>query len=257
MKVTCTVFNPENPGSIYVGTNEHVTIWIDGVPSGFTYTDGIYKSLNGGNLWEKIFFFDGEQNRRLDYVKYIIIDPTDTTKMYIGGKNDSYFTSIGCKFTSHNSGKSWTTNRLTTISSQSVMAMACTPKDYESHRVCSIVGSGSARRFFLSYDYGITWQEFNEPSSFDFNGNLRDNAIYISADFPKWIQIGAEYIYEDKYASAVAFNIEAEKWYYYPEIRFNYPTSILSNYEVDYLGFRYDGVYKYSMTDDTWYPKQY
>jgi photosystem II stability/assembly factor-like uncharacterized protein len=253
MRVTCAVFNPENPGSIYIGTNEHVPIWNNGVPVGWTYTDGIYKSLDGGNSWEKISFFDGERIQRQEYVKYIIIDPTDTTKIYVGGKNDPIRVN-GCMLVSHDNGRIWKNRKLEGTTSDQVYAMSCTPEGYENHRICAIAGSNLNRKFFISEDHGLTWRETPYSSNMNLSGNVRDNAIYISEDFPKWINMGGYYKYEENFGSILIFNIEDEKWYYYNKTPFYYPTSILFNNKVDYLGFRNDGVYKY-MGNYTWLQK--
>jgi len=53
----------------------------------------------------------------------------------------------------------------------------------------------------------------------------------------------------------IAFNLEDERWYYIVGAPHTYPTSLLTCNEVDYLGFRYHGMYSYSMTDTAWSQK--
>jgi len=245
--IKCIAFNPYNPMSILIGSDAQNTI------DGWDYereTDGLIKSTDGGETWTKLPFTGVGNNDLPKKIKYIIIDPSDTSKIYLGTDNHNE----GGMFISHDNGMNWDIERLDSYSER-IMAMACTPANYEKHTICAISSGGPDRKFFTSQDSGLTWMERILPSTMGLGGNIRDNAIYISPDYPKWVYIGADYRNEDKRSSVIAFNIEDEKWYYIIGAPHTYPTSLLTCNEVDYLGFRYHGMYAYSLTDTAWSQK--
>lgn len=239
VRIECIEINPENPKTILVGSH--------------TNTKWITKSLDGGATWEKVVFNCVNESSSPVRVKYIIIDPSDTTKIYVGSDNES---SDGGILISHNNGVDWIQKMLTTFSNENIYALICTPAGYENHTLCAITDDYSGRQLCISKDAGITWYKRSAPSSFKFSMNISDNAICISADYPEWVNIGAEYVSGDIHASMVDYNIEDENWYYLPNTPNKYPTSYLLCSEAEYLGFRYEGAYKYSSEDKTWSPKQ-
>ena len=101
MEVSSIALNPENPNSIYIGTNEYILKSGDHI-----YTEWIYKSLNGGSTWEKVYFNNGE----IEQINKIVIDPSDTTKMYVGIKAECG--SKGYVLVSHDNGSTWKMNDL-------------------------------------------------------------------------------------------------------------------------------------------------
>ncbi len=251
VRITCIEFNPDNPRTIIVGTDNRHTI------SGYHFlerTKYIKRSTDGGVSWKEVSFNGVNGSNSPVSIKYIIIDPSDTTKIYVGSENQS---SDGGILVSHNNGVDWIQKRLTTFSNENIYALICTPVGYENHTLYAITdGYGIDRQLCISKDAGITWYRRSAPSSFKFGGNIRDNAIYISADYPENVYIGAEYNNGDLHSSIVGYNIEKESWYHVVDAPHTYPTSILTCNEVDYLGFRYNGVYKYSSEDETWNLKQ-
>jgi hypothetical protein len=248
VRIMCVTFNPENPETILIGSDAQFTT------SGWEYeawTKWINLSFNGGETWEKLPFTGIEEKDSPRTIKYIIIDPSDTAKFYIGceGRYD------GGILISHNSGTSWEYKQLTNRSEE-ILALTCTPANYENHTVCAIVKAGAIdREFYISQDSGLTWTERIPPSTMALGGNIRDNAFYISPDYPEWVYVGADYRNEDRRSSVIAFNLEDGKWYYIVGAPHTYPTSLLTCNEVDYLGFRYHGMYKYSETDTAWSQK--
>jgi photosystem II stability/assembly factor-like uncharacterized protein len=241
--------NPEDASKIWVGIN---------VPEHQVYFPNLYRSNDGGTTWNSNDFGQEGEEKKLSRVTSLVIDPSDTSKIYVGGENDSYHTSVGCMFVSNNSGINWTAKKLTTCSSEEITALICTPTGYENHRLCAIVdGCSTNRQFFLSSDFGITWREFEVPSTFNL-GSIGNNAIEINPNFPEWIFIGASV----ENASIVAFNIEDEEWYYLPGSPDSFPTSILINPKIKiienstfYIGFKQNGVYKSINNGDSWTQK--
>jgi len=245
--IKCITFNPDNPMSILIGSDAQNTI------DGWDYereTDGLIKSTDGGEIWIKIPFTGVGNNNLPKKIKYIIIDPSDTSKIYLGSDNHNE----GGMFISHDNGMNWDIKRLDSYS-EKILAMACTPANYEKHTICAISSGGPDRKFFTSQDSGLTWMERILPSTMALGGNIRDNAIYISPDYPEWVYIGADYRNDDRNSSVIAFNLEDGKWYYIIGAPHTYPTSLLTCNEVDYLGFRYHGMYAYSSTDTAWSQK--
>jgi photosystem II stability/assembly factor-like uncharacterized protein len=208
--------------------------------------------MDGGQTWDQLPLSGVREQDRPRKIKHIIIDPSDTAKIYLG--NDCYYK--GGIYISHDNGTSWETRKLYNYTEE-ITALACTPAGYENHTVCAIVQAGAIdREFHISQDSGLTWTEIAVPSTMALGGNIRDNAIYISPDYPEWVYIGADYENNDRRSSIIAYNLEDNKWYYITGAPHTYPTSILSCNEVDYLGFRYQGVYRYSAIDTTWHQKQ-
>ena len=217
-KVTNIAFNPNNPHSLFVGTNEYYV-----TPESFTYTEWMYKSTNTGKSWEKIIFNNGSENLCFQEVRKIIVDPSDTTKIYVGIESSS--NSDGCMLVSHNNGALWSMKDLTGDIWQEIIAMVATPEGYENHHVCAVVKGALDNRLFISNDYGISWNE----KSFSSSTRLYGGAIYISKDYPNMLYLGAKYESGDIHASLVAFDLEEEKYYYLPGTPLSYPSSYLTN----------------------------
>lgn len=253
MIVTCANFNPENPKSIYIGTNEYLSQWIN-TTQYETFTEFIYRSQDGGGTWNKVSFNGVKERNMPNHVKYIIIDPSDTSRIYVGTDNSF---NAGGMFISHNNGVDWFNNY---HGYQEVYAMACTPAGYEDHTLCFISYDFDPfkRILLISKDGGMTWEEKIPPSSYDMVGNMNDEStLYISEDFPEFVNFGMEYENDEGTASIGAFNLDDEKWYYYSNSPLEHPTSVLTSNYVDYLGFKNSGVYKNTWVDTiwTWVPK--
>ena len=247
IEIQCLAFNPYNPMSILIGSDAQNTT------DGWEYdrqTNGLIKSTDGGETWAKLPFTGVGNSDWPEIVKYIIIDPSDTAKIYAGTDNHN----DGGMFISYDNGMNWDVKTLDSYG-EKIMAMACTPAGYENHRISAISSGGTGRKFFTSQDSGLTWTEISVPSSIALGGNIRDNAMYISPDFPEWVYIGADYSSEENNASIIIYNIEEEKWYYLPGTPNNYPTAWLTCDDIDYLGFRYHGVYGYAGSEKGWIHK--
>lgn len=245
--IKCVAFNPYNPMAILIGSDAQNTV------DGWEYdrqTDGLIKSTDGGETWAKLPFTGVAERDWPEKVKYIIMDPSDTAKIYVGTDNRN----DGGMFISHDNGMNWDVKILDS-SGERIMAMACTPAEYENHTICTITGGGVERKFFISQDSGLTWTQRTLPSTMALGGNIRDNASYISPDYPQWVYVGADYRNEDRRSSVIAYNLDDEKWYYIVGAPHTYPTSLLTCSEVDYLGFRYHGLYRYCVTDTAWSQK--
>ncbi|NQU32938.1 MAG: T9SS type A sorting domain-containing protein [Bacteroidetes bacterium] len=259
--VGAIALNPEDASIIWVGIN---------VPQHKVYSPNLYRSNDGGENWYSVHFpkyvdafgVEGDE-LKLSTVNSLIIDPSDTSRIYVGGKNDSYHSSVGCIFVSNNSGNDWTIKRIVTCSGQEVKALICTPAGYVNHRICAIVDDcRTNHQFFLSSDFGLTWKEYVVPSTYNLiyyplTSGL-NNAIEINPNFPEWIYIGAKI----ENASLAAFNIEEETWYYLPGSPLSYPTSILINPKIKnfdnsnlYISFNQNGVYKSVNNGDSWSEK--
>jgi parallel beta-helix repeat protein len=243
-RIQSVAFNPDNPKTIMIGTDERYST------SGFTssiLTKWIYRSTNGGETWSKVNFNGVADDKCPAGIKYIVVDPSDTTKIYVGTDNRNG----GCMFISHNNGIDWFNKRLLN-SYEETFALICTPANYEDHTLCAISTGYGERKFFVSKDEGITWTEKSHSSYMSLGTNAVDNPIYICSDFAKWVYMGGDYNYEDKHGSIMAFNLEDEKWYYLPNSPLEYPTSVLLSNSVDYLGFEKDGIFRNTWVDNAW-----
>jgi photosystem II stability/assembly factor-like uncharacterized protein len=242
--IKCITFNPYNSMGILIGSDAQNKI--DGWEFD-SQTNGLMKSTNGGETWFKMPFTGVGNTDWPEQVKYIIIDPSDTTKLYVG----TYNRNDGGLFISHDNGLNWDVKRIEG-SSERIMALACTPADYENHTIFAILGGGLDRKFFISQDSGLNWTEISVPSSAVLGRNTRDNAICISPDAPEKVYIGADYNYEEDHASIVMYNLSDEGWYYRPDSPISNPTSLLITKGADFLGFRYHGVYRYDGSETGW-----
>ncbi len=250
IRIKCIDYNPENASTIVIGTDNGFT------PAGWDYsaeTPWFHRSNNGGASWHKVYFNGPGISEKPNSAKYILIDPSDTLKIYVGTQNRDG----GGMYISHNNGDEWMNINLFDTN-ENVYALACTPAGYEDHTLCVISYDSDIfdRTLLISKDFGMTWEEKHPPSSFELLGNVnKGSTLYISKDFPKYIHIGAAYEYEDGSSSIVAYNLEGDTWHYYPDTPLSFPTSILTCNLIDYLGFSDKGVYRYDLDEDLWFSK--
>ncbi len=197
VRIKCTSFNPENPNTIVIGTDNSRT------PAGWddrAETPWFHRSTNGGTSWSKVYFNGPGISEKPNSAKYILIDPSDTLKIYVGTEN----TDGGGMYISHNNGDEWMNINLFGTN-ENVYALACTPAGYADHTLCAISYDTDVfdRTLLISKDFGMTWEEKHPPTSFDLLDNVnRESILYISKDYPKYIYVGAEYFLNNKFIIA-------------------------------------------------------
>lgn len=231
-------------GAIAIDPSDDLSIWV-GINVGLTgYTENLYHTTDGGENWEAVSW--GEEETKLQNLLDIHFDRSDASVMYVCGWGDTYHVDGGL-FVSNDKGKTWTNHRPGGCSSNNVLTVATTEAGYEPHAAYVLVSACSLdKKLFKSLDYGVTWEEC-EPATTDYI----DRFAYImefDPKYPKWLYFGGNYKSE---ASIIAFNIEAESWHYLPGSPLYYPTSLLMNSEVWYMGFKGDGVFRWDDDKDT------
>jgi len=156
MRIMSVIFNPENPATVLIGSDAQYTI------NGWEYeawSKWINISYDGGETWVKLPFTGVEEKDSPRTVKYITMDPSDTSKIYIGSEGRS----DGGLLISHDYGASWVYKQLANRSEE-ILALTCTPANYENHTVCAIVKAGAIDlEFYISRDSGLTWMESPPP----------------------------------------------------------------------------------------------
>src|SRR5260370_40933761 len=64
---------PSSPGTIYAGSGEGLQ------RPDLSVGDGVYKSIDGGQIWTNMGLRDGQQ------ISAILVDPTDANRVYVAG----------------------------------------------------------------------------------------------------------------------------------------------------------------------------
>ncbi len=228
--------DPENDLSIWVGIDVG---WSDNI-------ENLYHSGDGGETWEAVPWDKEDENRKLNSIISIHFDRSNESIIYVCGYGNFEGSDQGL-FVSSDKGESWKNHKLGGCSNSHGLAVSSTPKGYEPHTAFVLVEACSiAEKLFKSLDYGNTWTEIDMPETDYIGGNPR--VMEIDPVNPEWLNFGGNYKSE---ASIVAFNIEAETWHYYPGTPFSYPSSLLMNSTIWYMGFKRDGVFRWDDDKDT------
>ena len=235
----------ETIGDIAIDPVDDLSIWVGlNVPGYKVYAPNLYHSSDGGKNWVAVSW--GEEEIKLNSVLSIHFDHSNASVMYVCGWGDTYHVDGGL-FVSNDGGKTWTNYRPGGCSSNNVIDVATTAAGYEPHAAYILVSACSLhKKLFKSLDYGATWVEL-EPATTDYI----DRFAYVmefDPKYPKWLYFGGNYKSE---ASIISYNIEAESWHYFPGTPLYYPTSLLMNSNVWYMGFKRDGVFRWDDDRDT------
>ncbi|MDF1576751.1 MAG: hypothetical protein P1P86_16315 [Bacteroidales bacterium] len=247
VRIETAGYNPENPRTIVLGTDKRYTT------AGWDYfaeTPCFFRSSNGGDSWNEVHFTGAGISEMPNSVKQILIDPSDTLKIYVGTENSDG----GGIYYSHNNGTDWANAGLFGTNEE-VYALACTPAGYADHTLCAISYETDMfdRTLFISKNAGLSWEEQSPPSSFDLVSNVNyESTLFISDNMPDYVQVGMEYEYEDVTSSVAAYSISGDTWYYRVGAPHSFPTSILISGDADYLAFANKGIYQYMEATETW-----
>jgi photosystem II stability/assembly factor-like uncharacterized protein len=110
--------------------------------------EGIYKSMDGGNIWYHLDDSSGALSNRSN-VYDIAIDPKNTNNIYVGTYQDK----LGRLFRSNDAGKTW--EEVYRVSREQYAIFAVEVDSYDS----SVVYMGTAEGGLLkSTDYGKNWK---------------------------------------------------------------------------------------------------
>ncbi len=153
--IGCIAIDPRNPQVLWLGTGENASQRSVG------YGDGVYKSLNGGESWERVGFEASE------HIGKILIDPRDSDVVYVaaqgplwapGGDRGLYKTNDG--------GRTWTAV-LEVSENTGVTDIALDPRDpevlyaasYQRRRhVGVLIAGGPESAIYKSTDGGASWK---------------------------------------------------------------------------------------------------
>lgn len=156
--IGCVTVDPNQPGTIWVGTGENV----GGRHVG--YGDGVYKSLDGGQSWTNVGLEESE------HVGNIVVDPRDSNVVYVaaqgplwsgGGERGLYKTTDG--------GQTWTlllpadggpytgVNEVKLDPTNPDVLYASTHQRFRN--VAALVNGGPESGIHKSTDGGETWRE--------------------------------------------------------------------------------------------------
>ncbi|MBD2066019.1 putative baseplate assembly protein [Leptolyngbya sp. FACHB-671] len=134
-------------------------------------TEGIFRSNNGGNQWQKI-----NQEQGLTYTDIRVIAFTSQSKTLLVG------TINGGVLQSQDDGENWTTTRLTGTDVQALVVKQCTDE-----LIAGTVRDG----VFYSTNNGSTWQQFTEirqgKGTISSDGN---QVTWIGSNFNQQLQHG-------------------------------------------------------------------
>ncbi|MCH9650476.1 MAG: glycosyl hydrolase [Deltaproteobacteria bacterium] len=154
--IGCVALDPNNPEVVWVGTGENNSQRSVG------YGDGVYKSLDGGDSWEKV----GLENS--EHIGKIVIDPRDSDTVFVasqgplwsdGGDRGLYKTTDG--------GETW--KKVLEISDKTgVSDLVYDPRDpdvlyastYQRRRhVWTLINGGPESAIYKSTDGGEHWRK--------------------------------------------------------------------------------------------------
>ncbi|ADR20372.1 hypothetical protein MATR_20090 [Marivirga tractuosa] len=154
--IGCVAMDPNNPNVIWVGTGENVS----GRHVG--YGDGVYKSLNGGQTWQRMGL------EKSEHIGRILIDPRNSDIVFVAAEGPLW-SSGGDRglYRSNDGGKTWNqtlkigeNTGITDIefdpSNPDVLYAAA----YERRRrTWSFLAGGAKSGIYKSTDNGISWKQ--------------------------------------------------------------------------------------------------
>jgi photosystem II stability/assembly factor-like uncharacterized protein len=157
--IGCVTLDPNNPNVVWVGTGENNS------QRSVAFGDGVYKSLDGGQNWEKVGLEDSE------HIGMIAIDPRDSNVVYVaaqgplwrsGGERGVYKTTDG--------GVTW--ERVLHVSDDTgINEIHMDPRNpdvlyassYQRRRhVWTLIDGGPESAIYKSTDAGATWRKLTE-----------------------------------------------------------------------------------------------
>ncbi|GEQ85922.1 hypothetical protein ULMS_14300 [Patiriisocius marinistellae] len=152
------IIDPTNPDIVYVGAI--------GSPWGVHEERGVYKTVNGGETWERILF-----NNRKTGVADMVMDPTNPNKLIVAmweHKRDPWFFKSGGEgsgmFITHDGGKNWeerTDKDGLPKGELGRIGLAIAPNKPD---VVYALVEAKKNALYKSTDGGFTWNKHNDKS---------------------------------------------------------------------------------------------
>ena len=160
------IIDPTNPNVVYVG--------VIGNPFTDHLERGVFKTIDGGQTWEKILFTNEHSG-----VGDMVMDPTNPNKLFVGmwdhhrttydfksgGKGSGFYITI-------DGGKNWTklTNKLNGIPEGDLGRIGVAVSKSEPNRVYALIESAK-NALYRSDNGGFKWEKINDEDAETIKGN--------------------------------------------------------------------------------------
>lgn len=160
--VRAIAIHPSNPQVVYVGARIGAS------------TGVVFKSTDAGEAWQQKF---SEANL---WVNTLLIDTTIPNRVYLGASGEPQgFGGVpqGLRISS-DSGDSWTSRKVTTLSGEAVFVLAMTPMGHTPPTLYTVERSA----MYKSTDGGLTWTKLVQTSG--------DHSLAVDMQNPNVVYVG-------------------------------------------------------------------
>ena len=160
------IIDPSNPNIVYVG--------VIGNPFADHPERGVFKTMDGGQTWEKILFTNEHSG-----VGDMVMDPTNPNKLFVGmwdhhrntydfksgGKGSGFYVTI-------DGGKNWTklNNKVNGIPEGDLGRIGVAVSKSEPNRIYALIES-SKNALYRSDNGGFKWEKINDDDAETIKGN--------------------------------------------------------------------------------------